>query len=199
MHATRNQCVCYIDTNLVSETLPSKNGTGQLLGRLHGAGGTMRSLQSQAGKVAISWFFFGSVIHNKAWVLVTNQTSGLELGKTKRKKEKCIGIPILNLGHYIRFHILLQQPINKKVKPFGKEFLLEPGRVERHQIGGSVLIIVSAEVFLQPSQNISFVHVLQNALIHVRTVTAFERFRVMGIEWELPNTLNQQHIFSNTV
>lgn len=65
----------------MDETLASGglNVKAQLLGRLQGGGGIFcRLAQFHASKVLRFFAGRGSVIHTSAWVMVTNQTSGLE-------------------------------------------------------------------------------------------------------------------------
>jgi hypothetical protein len=69
----------------MDETLASGglNGRAQLLGRLQGRGGMFcRLAQFHASKVLRFFAGRGSVIHTSAWVMVTNQMSGLEQGIT---------------------------------------------------------------------------------------------------------------------
>lgn len=69
-----------ISTYLMDETLASGglNGRAQLLGRLQGGGGIFcRLAQFHASKVLRFFAGRGSVIHTSAWVMVTNQMSGL--------------------------------------------------------------------------------------------------------------------------
>ena len=67
-------------TYLMDDTLASGglNGRAQLLGRLQGGDGIFcRLAQFHASKVLRFFAGRGSVIHTSAWVMVTNQMSGL--------------------------------------------------------------------------------------------------------------------------
>lgn len=65
---------------------------------------------------------------------------------------------------------------------------LEPVSVERHHVGGLVLIVIPLEVLLQPGEHIISIMVVQHALIHVRTVTSLVALDVVSIQRDFPNT-----------
>lgn len=54
------------------------NAKGHLLGKLQAGGGKLSLSHFQGAYEFMSFFSFGSVIHVKAWVTVTNHTSGLK-------------------------------------------------------------------------------------------------------------------------
>lgn len=57
----------------------------------------------------------------------------------------------------------------------------KPVSVEGHHVRSAILIVVPAEVFTKPFEDVVCVVVVQHTLIQIRTVSSFEVFDVMSI------------------
>lgn len=67
--------------------------------------------------------------------------------------------------------------------------------MEGHHVGSPVLLVGSAEIFLEPLEDLVGVVAVEHALVQVGTVSALVCFDVVSVQRNLPDTYIEKNLF----